>query len=83
MIKRDYLREELKRLLAEKSNTPVPLEDKDPKGSYKLGQVLGYQDGIKDAMHLIEILPVEPPRPKGRYVLGDPSTYKYAPSNED
>lgn len=53
----------------------IPVSSGDNQG-YELGRRLGYVDALKDCVTLIKELPDEP-KPKGRYVAGDPRTAQY------
>lgn len=79
-INRDDLRNELKKRIAAVSKNPVELnEENKASSSYALGQRLGYCDGLKYALDVLDNLPEDKPQPTGRYILGDPRTFQYAP----
>lgn len=85
MIKRDYMAKELQKLMAQSSTTPVVLDENDnAKSGYQLGQHLGYQDGLRAALQLLNQLPSYEPIPEEqRFVRGQSSTFQYARSEEE
>lgn len=79
VIQRQYLRFALEDELKRHSLTPATTVENDQiTNTYELARALGYSDGLKQALHMLDQLPdEEPPSKEGRYILGDPRTEKY------